>query len=122
MIAFSKSLRAALELLYEDECEIWRSEEVTKPNGSTLCQFVQKYIGIPCRLSRMTSRRSMFQQDPPQTAIQCDARLYCHGERDILEGDCAKIVHLGETLEYNVLDVFCYASHKECTLKKVVEA
>lgn len=122
MNTFSRSLQAALAFLYEDECELWRSEEQVKPNGATICKFAKKYTNIPCRLSRLMRRRSILNDDLPQIAVEYDARLYCQSSQDILEGDHVKIAHAGTIGAYDVLDVFCYASHKECTLKKVVEA
>lgn len=116
---FSQGMQVLLQCLFEDSCDIWRSVDIQQLNGSIRRDFKKIHLGIACRLSRIMSRRVSLDHALPQVTSQSDARLYLAPDEDIIIGD--RIDVNDQDQQYEVMEVFCYPSHRECSLKKVVE-
>lgn len=116
---FSQGMQVLLQCLFENSCDVWRSVDIRQTNGSIRRDFTKIHTGFACRLSRIMSRRVSLDYALPQVTTQSDARLYLAADNDIEIGDRVDIMNHDQ--QYDVTEVFCYPSHMECSLKKVVE-
>lgn len=120
-----ESLRKAAEGMLSDRCEVWRGAETVRPNGTTTITFAQIRQDMPCRISRIASRKDDVRQQLPPLTFEMDARLYCAPNSDVRAGDRIVIQRAaggGWERQYTAGDMFVYPSHCEIPLQREGEA
>lgn len=120
--SFLQSLRVFAEAIYEDQCDVWRNQTITKPNGSKAVQFCLLKEGIACRLSQINRQDVRFVEELPMEQSTQTAKVYCSPEEGIVVGDRLHVTHFGECMVFEAAQPFVYSSHMEIPVKRVVEA
>lgn len=126
MGAWTHELRAAAESMYQDRCNVYRSTEELKPNGSTIMRFSLIQEGIRCRLSRVaTSKKNDVTFNSPVMEIHKETRLYCAPEEMFWWVIALKFFEVGQrTGEERTWRAIpsLYDSHQEIALQRWDEA
>lgn len=123
-LEWQAGLQGFAAMMYRDEAVIWRNQPEIRPNGSTVMGRVRLGAPVPCRISRVSSRKDAFHQELPQQELEYEARLYLHPDSDICAGDLVEVKRGGSGWARKFLagDVFVYVSHMEVPLHRSAEA
>jgi hypothetical protein len=104
-----------LEKLHKDKMTIFRYEEV-KVNGITRMQDVEKYIDVPCRLSKKQLSGISDENTPILTIAH---KVFTSPSVDVLEGDKLVIKQKsGRIYTFKAGESFPYSSHIEIDVQK----
>jgi len=110
------NIRKAIEMMYQDTCDVVVYVECEKPNGAT--GFVENvaYSDVPCRISFESKTPS---SDTGSVSIGTQQiRLFIAPEVVIPGGSKIIVSHLGEKVEYKNSGVSAkYNTHQEITLE-----
>lgn len=122
--AWRADLQGFAALLYTDRAVVWRGRERKRENGSTVTVREALEGELPCRISRISSRKDAFGQGMPQQELDYEARLYLAPDSDLRAGDLIEVRRGGSgwLRRYLAGDAFVYASHMEVPLRRTEEA
>jgi len=104
-----------LAKLHKDRMTISRYEEV-EVNGITRMQDVEKYIDVPCRLSK-EKLSGIGNENAPVLSIA--HKVFTGPNVDVLEGDKLILTQkCGRTYTFKAGETFPYSSHIEIDVQK----
>lgn len=115
------SMRMAIGSLFCDVASLFRSVHVLLSDSTSIVEYQPLQIDIPCRLSRVMSRKTDIHTEIPHDVFEIHCKLYVDPSCDIASGDRVKLSRFGEENVFSVGHIFTYVTHKECMLEQVVE-
>lgn len=115
MLQTYEMVRKAIEVMYQDKCDIIEHQKVKKPNGSTGFEDVTVMSDVPCRLS-FKSAPSTNETDSASAVIQT-IEVFLAPEITVKSGSKLVIKHLDSSVEYTNTGVAAvYNTHQQIAL------
>ena len=104
--------------MYKDTATIYRCDEA--PDGPVDdYEEVMVYENIPCKLSQY-GKDLNFKATDMATEVNENLRMTCNPAYDIQPNDYIVIQHQGQEFRLNASQSFCYPTHQEISLLRIV--